>query len=54
MDVIVDSSPKLDRTAHTVAYTVTVTPGEQYRVHEVKAEGLDDAAKADSSTPASS
>jgi outer membrane protein insertion porin family len=30
-----------------VAYTVTVKPGEQYRIHEVTARNLDPAAKAD-------
>jgi len=47
MDVIINASPALDSTAHTVAYTVTVTPGEQYRVHQVTAKGLDPAAQAD-------
>ena len=47
MDVIINSSPALDTAAHTVAYTVTVTPGEQYHVHQVTAQGLDPAAQAD-------
>ncbi len=47
MDVVVDTAPSLDAVAHTVAYTVSVSPGEQYRVHEVTASGLDAAAKAD-------
>ena len=47
MDVIINSSPTVDTTAHTVAYNVTVTPGEQYHVHQVTAKGLDPAAQAD-------
>jgi outer membrane protein insertion porin family len=47
MDVIINSSPTLDTAAHTVAYTVTVTPGEQYHVHQVTVQGLDPAAQAD-------
>jgi outer membrane protein assembly factor BamA len=47
MDVMIDSAPVLDRSANTVAYTITVTPGEQYRIHEVKAEGLEAAAQKD-------
>ena len=47
MDVIVKAAPSFDLAAHQVAYTVTVVPGEQYRVHEVTANNLDPAAKAD-------
>jgi outer membrane protein insertion porin family len=47
MDVIINSSPTLDTAAHTVAYNITVTPGEQYHVHQVTAQGLDPAAHAD-------
>ena len=47
MDVVVEAAPTFDASAHTVAYAVSVTPGEQYRVHEVTAGGLDAAAKAD-------
>jgi len=47
MDVIINATPTLDTTAHTVAYTVTVTPGQQYRVHQVTANGLDPAAQAE-------
>ena len=47
MDVIINSSPTVDTTAHTVAYNVTVTPGEQYHVHQVTTHGLDPAAQAD-------
>jgi outer membrane protein assembly factor BamA len=47
MDVTIDASPRLDSSAHTVAYTVTLTPGEQYRVHDVTTNNLDPAAKAD-------
>jgi len=47
MDVIVQAVPTIDSAAHQVAYTVTVKPGEQYRVHELTAKNLDPAAKAD-------
>jgi outer membrane protein insertion porin family len=47
MDVIVKAAPTPDPGTHQVAYTVTVAPGEQYRVHEVTANNLDAAAKAD-------
>jgi outer membrane protein assembly factor BamA len=45
MDVVVQPGEVLDRTAHTVAYTVTVAPGEQYRLRSVNATGLDPAAR---------
>jgi outer membrane protein assembly factor BamA len=45
MDVVVQPGAVLDRAAHTVAYTVTVVPGEQYRVRSVNATGLDPAAR---------
>ncbi len=47
LNVVVEVVPSFDATADTVAYTVNVVPGEQYRVHEVSAGGLDPAAKAD-------
>ncbi|SEG68855.1 hypothetical protein SAMN05421819_4285 [Bryocella elongata] len=47
MDVIVKSNPSRDTAAHTVAYAVTVTPGEQYRLSKITAMGLDPAAQAD-------
>ena len=47
MDVAVEAVPSFDAAAHTVAYMVSVVPGEQYRMHEVTAGGLDPAAKAD-------
>ncbi len=47
MDVIIETTPKGDPAIHQVAYTVTVTPGEQYRIHEVTADNLDPAARAD-------
>ena len=47
MDVVVDAHPALDPAAHSVSYTVTVQPGEQYRVHEITANNLTPAAKAD-------
>jgi outer membrane protein assembly factor BamA len=46
MDVVVQSGAVLDAAAHTVAYTVTVVPGEQYRLRSVTAVGLDPAARA--------
>jgi hypothetical protein len=30
MDVVVEAAPAIDAATHQVAYTVTVTPGEQY------------------------
>jgi outer membrane protein insertion porin family len=47
MDVIVEATPAIDAATHQVAYTVSVTPGEQYQIHEVTANNLDPAAKAD-------
>jgi hypothetical protein len=47
MDVIVKADPTEDAAAHTVAYTVLITPGEQYHVAKVTATGLDPAAQAD-------
>lgn len=47
MDVVVDAHPALDNVASTVVYTVTVQPGEQYRVREITANNLTPAAKAD-------
>jgi outer membrane protein assembly factor BamA len=47
MDVIIHSTPTLDAATHQVAYTVTVTPGEQYRMHEITANNLDAAAQKD-------
>ena len=46
-DIITQAAPTLDTAARQVAYTVTVTPGEQYRIHDVLANNLDPAAKAD-------
>ena len=47
MDVIVEAKPTIDAATHQVAYTVLVTPGEQYRIHEITTNNLDPAAKAD-------
>jgi outer membrane protein assembly factor BamA len=47
MDVVVQPGAVLDRAAHTVAYTVTIVPGEQYRLRSVNATGLDPAARND-------
>jgi len=46
MDVIIDGSPKLDTAAHTVAYNVTVTPGEPYHFQTATAHGLNAANQA--------
>ena len=50
MDVILNAEPTLDRTQHRVDYAITVTPGEQYRLHELKTEGLTVAARAELDT----
>lgn len=47
MDVIINAVPAIDASMHQVAYTVTVEPGEQYRLHEMTTNNLDAAAKAD-------
>ena len=47
MDVIEEAVPSADPATHLVGYTVSVKPGEQYRIHEVTANNLDPAAKAD-------
>lgn len=46
MDVRVIATPNLEKQAQKVAYAVSVTPGEQYRIHEVTAENLDPQARA--------
>ena len=45
MDVVVEATPAIDAAAHQVAYTVTVTPGEQYRINKVTANNLDPVAR---------
>ena len=40
MDVVVDATPTPDAATHKVAYTVTVVPGEQYKIHTVTVNGL--------------
>jgi len=47
MDVVVQAAPAIDANAHQVAYTVSVTPGEQYRIHQVTTNNLDPAGQAD-------
>lgn len=42
LDVVVDAAPVLDPASHTVAYSVTVTPGEQYRLKSIAVKGLPD------------
>jgi outer membrane protein assembly factor BamA len=47
MDVVVQAAPTADPATHQVAYTVSVKPGEQYRVKEITTNNLNPAAKAD-------
>lgn len=47
MDVVVKAAAVADPATHTVAYNVSVIPGEPYRIHQVTAYNLDDAARAD-------
>lgn len=47
MDVVVQAVPAVDAAAHQVAYTVKVTPGEQYRMNEVTANNLGPTARAE-------
>jgi outer membrane protein assembly factor BamA len=44
MDVIVEARPKADAATRQVAYSVSVKPGEQYRIHDITADHLDPAA----------
>ena len=41
-DAKIQAPGTLDRATHHVAYTIKVVPGEQYRLHSVKAVGLSD------------
>ena len=47
MDVVIHAEPLIDVPAQQVGYTITVLPGEQYRVHTVTAVNLDPAARAE-------
>jgi outer membrane protein assembly factor BamA len=47
MDVVIHTSPVPNAATHQVAYTVTVDPGEQYRMHEITANNLDPEAQKD-------
>ena len=47
MDVFVDPGAKLDTTANTVSYSITVVPGEQYHLRSATPNGLSPAALAD-------
>jgi outer membrane protein assembly factor BamA len=47
MDVVVQAAPTADPATHQVAYTISVTPGEQYCVKEITTNNLNSAAKAD-------
>jgi outer membrane protein insertion porin family len=40
VDVVLDAGAKLDTTAHQVSYTVTATPGPQYKLRDLKVAGL--------------
>lgn len=46
MDVTVIAKPTFHEETHEVAYTVTVSPGEPYRIDQLSAENLDPEAKA--------
>jgi outer membrane protein assembly factor BamA len=46
-DVSVAATPQEDAATHQVAYTVTVTPGELYRIKTITPNGLDAAEQAD-------
>ncbi len=41
MDVIIEAAPAADPATNQVAYTISVKPGEQYRIHDVTADNLD-------------
>jgi outer membrane protein assembly factor BamA len=47
MDVVIKTTPTTDTATHQVAYSVTVVPGEQYRVNEITVNGLDPEARKD-------
>ena len=47
MDIVIKTSPTLDPATHQVAYTVTVVPGEQYRMKEITVKNLDALAQKD-------
>jgi outer membrane protein insertion porin family len=47
MDVVAGAAPSADPVTHQVAYTVSVKPGEQYRIDKVTANNLDSAGQAD-------
>ena len=47
MDVLIKTSPQFDDAAHTVAYNISVVPGDQYRIRDVTAENLPADALAD-------
>ena len=40
LDSLVDAAPVLDPATHTVAFTVVVSPGEQYRLKSITVQGL--------------
>jgi outer membrane protein insertion porin family len=46
-DAKVQAPASLDAATHHVAYTVRVIPGEQYRLHSVKIEGVNDQQRKD-------
>jgi outer membrane protein insertion porin family len=46
MDMTIVAKPTLDAAAHTVAYDVTFSPGEQYRIKDLTVNNLDATAQA--------
>jgi outer membrane protein insertion porin family len=47
LDATIDTTPTLDRASHTVAYTITVTPGPVYRMGKLTLANLDAKQKAE-------
>jgi outer membrane protein insertion porin family len=47
LDVVIKAAPTLDATASTVAYAITVEPGEQYHLKQVTPTGIEGAALGD-------
>jgi outer membrane protein assembly factor BamA len=45
MDVVVETVSNSDPATHQVAYSVSVKPGEQYRIHDITTNNLDPAAR---------
>ena len=47
MDARIDTAPQLNAVAHTVSYTIALTPGAPYTVGALRADGLAGQAQAD-------